>query len=417
MGRSLSALVLLAGFSILATWPSEASARRVAGLRLSIAEVSGYEVTFDVEAYEASPNGTESALALGGGLDFEQSGTLTSSDDLGFGLAPTTYLLSGSLVGRHGLDPEPAFDFDDGSTLAGADLTPDGTLPDSTLRVFRGSFSHTFAGPGLFDVRATVGPSGEPGELGLGPATAANPGFPALFGDVSVGSIVAELQHRQTVALASAPEDALRVQAGTQTLAFANTITSVSATQQVLLGSCPAAKATDCRSAARGSLTMINGTPDKKDKLIYKWIKGEEAVGDSDFGDPLDATSWTLCLYQGGELIFGSEAPSGTSSISAWTGTPEKGYKYKSKSAEPFGATGAQLKTGAAGKAKAAFIAKGANIPWEGFDLPFSMPVDVAAQLISSDGTRCLGTEFADGDVAKNEAPEGKTAKFKATRK
>lgn len=393
--------------------PSEASARRLAGLRITVTQVTGADVEFDVVALEASPNGTEATFPLGSGLDFERSVSFTSTEDLGFGLAPETYLLSGYLAGRHGLTVAPALDFGDGSTVPTAELVAEGVAPGTGFRIFRGSFSHTFPTAGTYSIRATAGPSGEAGELGLGPATAANPGFPLLFGEAAVGTVFAQIEHRQTVALASAPEVPLRKQAGTDTLALPNTITSVSIAQQVQLASCPTAPASGCRAAAKAKLLVSDGAPDK-DKVTYQWSGGVEAATQADFGDPVASTTWALCLYADGELVMAASAPSGAA---GWTAQKTSGYAYKSKDGAPLGATKVSFKAGAAGEPKAKAIAKGESIAWREPVLPFATPVSVTAQLVSSDGSRCISTAFGDAQVVLNAAPADKPAVFKAQAK
>src|SRR6185369_4178868 len=64
---------------------------------------------------------------------------------------------------------------------------------------------------------------------------------------------------------------------------------------------CPATPAAGCRLATKSAFTVKDKTapglePDKKDLLTWKWLNGA-ATTFSELGNPLDNTSYALCVY------------------------------------------------------------------------------------------------------------------------
>jgi len=152
-----------------------------------------------------------------------------------------------------------------------------------------------------------------------------------------------------------------------------------------------------CRSALRSSLQLHDVAEDKKDKLVWKWLKGD-ATALSDFG----ATRWSLCLYRG-ELsaLVGELALPGAS----WTSLGAKGFKYKNPAGPPHGVQSALTKPGVAGKAKIVMTGKGANLP-DGL-LPFGT-TPVVAQFVRADTMGCFETVYVADDVTKDDGVDWK---------
>jgi hypothetical protein len=155
---------------------------------------------------------------------------------------------------------------------------------------------------------------------------------------------------------------------------------------------CGAAPATGCRQstvAGKGRLHMRDRSPDTRDRLVWKWVKGE-ATSKGDFGAPLASTDYAFCLYDGtASLVSSAEAPADgvCDGKPCWRETP-RGFKYRQRGTP----TKLQmlLKSGEAGKAS--IIVKGAGgvppIP----RLPIAMPVTV--QLVNDAGT-CWEARFS----------------------
>jgi len=162
--------------------------------------------------------------------------------------------------------------------------------------------------------------------------------------------------------------------------------------------------ATACLLPTKSLVDMVDKTPDTKDKLKWKWLKGEETLL-SDLGNPGTGTQYTLCVYDTSgsvpSLATSLEIPTGI----LWKPISTKGFKYKDTSAVTDGVKTVQLKSGPFGKAKAAVMAVGVNIPmpppFSGTNLREQDP-EVVVQLINDLGF-CWSTTFT-APAIKNEA-------------
>lgn len=133
---------------------------------------------------------------------------------------------------------------------------------------------------------------------------------------------------------------------------------------------------------------------DAKDKLVFKWLKGE-AVTVGDFGDPAaTANDYALCVYDAtadpqpiAELLAPAGGGCGKAAdgggVPCWKAIPTKGFSYKRKDTHPDGVVAAKLLAGEAGKAKIVLKAKKDFTPTPG--MPLALPVTV--QLQNADGT------------------------------
>lgn len=152
-----------------------------------------------------------------------------------------------------------------------------------------------------------------------------------------------------------------------------------------------------CRTSLKSILIVKNKSPDTKDKLVWKWLKGAETSLE-DLGLPTGTTNYTLCLYAG--TISASVAiPAGSS----WKAVGTKGFKFKDTSGVPDGAQKALLKSGAAGKAKALVKGKGVNLP---DDLAPMLQLPVTAQLVNDTNNVCYGAEYVS--AIKNDSKQFK---------
>lgn len=153
----------------------------------------------------------------------------------------------------------------------------------------------------------------------------------------------------------------------------------------------------DCRTAQKGLLLIKSGNP-SKDKLAWKWIKGE-ATSLDDLGTPTGTTAYTLCVYAGTAVAeLEATIPGGPN----WKPIGSKGFKYKDASGSGDGIQKALLKSGAAGKAKAQVKGKGPNLPDP--MLPFTGTV--TAQLVNDENDVCFTTTL--GTVKKSSATQFK---------
>jgi cysteine-rich repeat protein len=169
--------------------------------------------------------------------------------------------------------------------------------------------------------------------------------------------------------------------------------------------------ATSCKVAAKSKFEVRDKADDAKDKLRWKWIKGEELLF-SELGAPSTTSEYALCVYD-----TSSGTPDLVSSLvippNAFWQPKKNGFKYKDKTLTNDGVQKITLKIGSAGKAKADLKAKGVNLPTPAPFGPsqfFEQDPSVTVQLINSDGT-CLTSEFTgpanknDGQQFKDKAP------------
>ena len=157
-----------------------------------------------------------------------------------------------------------------------------------------------------------------------------------------------------------------------------------------------------CRTAQK-SLLLLKQKGGTKDKLVWKWTKGQ-ATALGDLADPTASASYALCIYAGtaNALIADAAIPSG----SGWSTAGSKGYRFSSLTGTPDGVQKTILKSGANGKAKALVKGKGANLPDPALG---NLPLPVTAQLVNGQTGVCLEGVFEAGDVLKNDS-----AQFKA---
>ena len=172
---------------------------------------------------------------------------------------------------------------------------------------------------------------------------------------------------------------------------------------------CAAVALSDCHEptlALEGQLTVKDGTPDARDSLVWKWVKGD-AVGMGELGNPLANGTYALCIYDGsGELVSASTVDAGgTCGVDnpkpCWKafGLPPgaKGYKYVNKDANAAGVQKLILKPGDAGKSKVIVKAKGGALATP--SLPPSLPLTV--QLQGTNAT-CWSAVFDAAGVLDN---------------
>jgi cysteine-rich repeat protein len=150
-----------------------------------------------------------------------------------------------------------------------------------------------------------------------------------------------------------------------------------------------------CLDADRSSVQIRATAGGAKDRLKWKWTRGEATTLD-DLGDPLTTDTYALCIYDSSagvpNLVTTLEVPPS----GAWKPSGTKGWKYKDKSGAADGLQKAKISTGAAGRSKASLKAGGVNLPTPPPASPtalFSADPGVTVQLVNSAGT-CWTTTF-----------------------
>jgi hypothetical protein len=165
---------------------------------------------------------------------------------------------------------------------------------------------------------------------------------------------------------------------------------------------CPASPRTGCKQPTlhlKGNLTLKNQSPDSRDSIIWKWVKGEE-TSVAEIGNPFGADSYTLCLYDGtGQLQIEAVIPPGgtCNSVPCWKDLSGTGFKYADKTGAEGDVRKLLMKSGIDGRAKVVAKAQGAGVA-----VPALPPVlPLRAQVSSSTGT-CWEAEFRASGVTKS---------------
>jgi hypothetical protein len=166
-----------------------------------------------------------------------------------------------------------------------------------------------------------------------------------------------------------------------------------------------------CRTPAisqRALLSLKDKTPDDKDALSWKWLKGSITTS-ADFGDPITTDTYELCIYDGTpSLITHATAPAGglcnaSNPRRCWSANA-RGFKYKDKDLTPLGLQTIILKEGLeAGTAKILVKGKGVNL-----DMPASFPLvqPVTVQLKNSSGV-CWEATYTAPALKNTAGPPG----------
>ncbi|MCC6763081.1 MAG: hypothetical protein IT293_00315, partial [Deltaproteobacteria bacterium] len=152
-----------------------------------------------------------------------------------------------------------------------------------------------------------------------------------------------------------------------------------------LCGPTPQAGCRGPALAGKGTVKLADKTPDKKDQLNWKYVKGA-ATTVADFGDPLTTTDYTFCVYDSSarpQPILLAHAPAGgTCGTKPCWKAIKGGFKYNDKLYTPDGLQQILLKSGAATKTKILVKGKGIDLPMP--TLPLTTMVTV--QLKSESG-------------------------------
>lgn len=152
-------------------------------------------------------------------------------------------------------------------------------------------------------------------------------------------------------------------------------------------------------TAGKGLLKLIDKTPDRKDRLVWKWAKGTAVQ--SQFGDPTDGTNgpdYALCVHDAGGQLMRLDIPAGA----LWS-AKAVGFRYKDRALRNDGVKMVRLKPGT-GNAKVIVRGKGAGLSMPALGAGLTPPLRV--QL--TNGTTCWEGVF------QNDIRVNTSEKFKA---
>ncbi len=125
---------------------------------------------------------------------------------------------------------------------------------------------------------------------------------------------------------------------------------------------CPAEPDPSCVGGMKSSLSILNGTDPANHSIKWQLTKGPQ-IDQADFGDPTVATTYSLCIYDQSLGVYSLEDELTVLFGANWTDKDPRGFFYQDPFGSFDGVTRIQLKTGAAGKSKFHFRAKGLDVP------------------------------------------------------
>jgi len=124
----------------------------------------------------------------------------------------------------------------------------------------------------------------------------------------------------------------------------------------------PVAPQNGCRQAVKSSFRYRNSADDAKDKLTWKWRKGD-ATALLDFRDPTASSDYQLCVFAetaaAPTLLLGAAVPANATS---WRVLGDSSYKYADLAGAADGMKSILLRAGAGGTAKILLKGQGASL-------------------------------------------------------
>ncbi|MFN8644166.1 MAG: hypothetical protein U0802_21860 [Candidatus Binatia bacterium] len=149
---------------------------------------------------------------------------------------------------------------------------------------------------------------------------------------------------------------------------------------------CATTPAVGCRTAQKSVLVIKDNTTNSKDKLSWKWIKGQTTL-QTEFGNPTVDANLAVCVYDNtgllGEALVGPGAN--------WAALSTKGWKYLDKAATQDGITKEILSGSSSNNSKVLVKGKGINLP----DIAPALTLPVKVQLVSSTTGLCWESTFS----------------------
>lgn len=176
-----------------------------------------------------------------------------------------------------------------------------------------------------------------------------------------------------------------------------------------LCGSTPIASG--CHGPPGKSTLTIGAKGGEKNKLVWRWQKGDAPI--NEFGDPTAATAYSVCLYgtsgAGSGLAMSAGVPpsgicAGKECWAPFGSQPVKGFRYGDKGLARYGIKKIELKGGNPGKDQVSVGGKGPNLPVPApasANHLFAEGGTVTVQLVNSDGT-CWEAVYQPVDVKTN---------------
>lgn len=173
-------------------------------------------------------------------------------------------------------------------------------------------------------------------------------------------------------------------------------------------GCANAGPAVGCRTALKSTLILKNSTEDARDKLVWKWIKGQ-STSQAEFGVPTATTRYALCIFTGttaASLVAHYMVPA---DAMKWSPVGTIGYEYKDSNGSADGITKIALKGDDQNRSKCLVKGKGAALDDVALDTLDDSGL-LTVQLVNDSTSVCFESAFAAADFVTVDDP----ARFKA---
>ena len=182
---------------------------------------------------------------------------------------------------------------------------------------------------------------------------------------------------------------------------FSTGVATGSPSSIAVVGLCPSAPLSGCRTAFKSNLQIKNNADNTKDQITWRWTNGQ-ATTQAELGIPFLTRSYALCVYddEGLALTASVSGDQLCSGVPCWSLVRTNGIKFKDKTGASSGLTGISGKGSTAAKSKISLKAKGANTPDP--TMPLSVTGGVTAQFINSDSGVCFTSTFSGAGIRKN---------------
>jgi cysteine-rich repeat protein len=144
---------------------------------------------------------------------------------------------------------------------------------------------------------------------------------------------------------------------------------------------------TGCRRpvvSGKASVIIKRGSTPAQDQIKWKWLSGASTPL-ADYGDPVNATEYQLCVYDDGGLLLDANVPPGgiCRGKPCWKPTGTSGFKYSDSELTPDGVQKVGLKSGPDGRAQIQLAARGTSL---GLPDLSTVAQPVTVQIKNSDG-------------------------------
>ena len=155
-----------------------------------------------------------------------------------------------------------------------------------------------------------------------------------------------------------------------------------------------------CRMARMHQLRATSDTSNPGKRLAWAW-RGGPSSAITDLGDPTADTAYSLCVYDGADLVTDVELAAGDScdGLPCWSEIVGGGYRYRDRTGAHGGMEKIVLKTSPKKRSRIRLSGKGPTLP----DLPLPTNGAITVQLSHSGGPVCFESILALSTLTMND--------------